>query len=171
MCPCGSGEQCDPRASLFLLRSVVHDVVFFMLFGEIVNFFGRGKKEKKNLCKKTIDDFKDGWYLRSKLIKSSRHEGKTSYWIFSRSFGEESKQVDPCWTFWRMLLCIKLIYNVILYIIENIINIWTSRKSIRVVPSAIFLKLKVPLIVKYNYNFRNKPLVIHRKSKHHSCTG
>lgn len=52
-----------------MLRSVVYDVVFFMFFGEIVNFFGRGKKEKKNLCKKIIDDFKDGWYLCSKLIK------------------------------------------------------------------------------------------------------
>lgn len=49
-----------PKGIFFPLRSVVHDVVFFMLFGEIVNFFGRGKKEKKNLCKKTIDDFKDG---------------------------------------------------------------------------------------------------------------
>lgn len=62
-----------PKGILFLLRSVVYDVVFVMLFWRKCQFFWQGNTLKeRNLCKKTIDNIYDGWYLRSKLmIKSS----------------------------------------------------------------------------------------------------
>lgn len=73
LCPCGSGEQCDPRGIFFSVEKCCSwCCIFLCFFGEIVIFFfGRGKKKEMNLGKQTIDDFKDGWYLRSKLIKSS----------------------------------------------------------------------------------------------------